>query len=107
MAARGVRPVQKEAAGRKGGKATNLFAQPLNVHLGKLFAGHQTLDPTVEGRDGGWLEVGRRQPLGSAPDVLHVGIHSENAKDSDVAARAGVSRWSSEMVVGGEASREQ
>lgn len=34
-------------AGRGGG--TNLLAEPLDIDLGQLFAGHQALDPAVEG----------------------------------------------------------
>ena len=75
------------ALGGGGEAVTDLLAESLDVNLGQLFAAHQALDPAVESWDGGGLERGRRCELcGSAPDVLHVGIHGCNWVDGQRAA---------------------
>lgn len=60
--------------GRNDG-GTDLLAQSLDVRLGQLLAVHQALNPAVQCRDGGWLEVGRGKLGGNAPDILHIRIH--------------------------------
>jgi hypothetical protein len=59
---------------------TNLLAKPLNVGLGQLLAGHQALDPAIEGGDGSRLQVLHwRHVRRDAPDILHGGIHAIDA----------------------------
>lgn len=68
-----------EARLKKGGTIADLLAQSLNICFGELLAVHQALNPAVNCRDRGGLDVGRGQLCGHAPDVLHVGIHSGNS----------------------------
>lgn len=55
--------------------STHLFAQSLDIDLGKLLAAHEALDPTIDGGDRSWLCLNRGQIGRRSPDILHVGVH--------------------------------
>lgn len=57
---------------------TCLLAQSVHIRLGQLLAGHQALDPTIQSRDGGFLNLDGWQVGGSAPDILHGRIHYDD-----------------------------
>ena len=53
-----------------------LLAKTLNVDLSQLLAGHQALDPAVQGRNGSGLNNWRQsRRLNHTPDILHGGVH--------------------------------
>lgn len=68
------------------GVETYLLAESLNIDLGQLLAGHQALNPAVQGRDAGRLERGWCQICGGSPNVLHVRIHCCERSGSNVAS---------------------
>lgn len=60
---------------------SHLVAKSLDIGLGQLLAGHQALNPAIEGGDGGGLEVEDGRSFGGcSPDVLHIGVHGSRAR---------------------------
>lgn len=78
---------------------SRLLAQSLDVGLGQLLAGHQGLNPAVEGRNRRRVGGRRHGVVWLCADIFHVGVHAARALRPGVATMAW-GLWTSQESAG-------